>query len=170
MKRSAAIAVAFGFALASAPMPRAHTAPIAAAGVALPLPPRVVFRGADGAALAAARTALERVLATPIGRVARERIASGALAGPLTIELNHRGENFTAYRLPGRELGETIAFDPASRPLVDTERGREPARAETVLAHELGHAVFKLRTEAEVIEQVENPVREQIGLPRRSRF
>jgi hypothetical protein len=168
MNRSTAIAFAFGFALASAPLPRAETAPQLPA--ADRLPPRVVFRGGDGAALGAARRALERVFATAVGAEARERLASGTLAGPLTIELNQRGENFTTYRLPGRELGETIAFDPDSRPLVHTERGREPARAETVLAHELGHAVFKLRTEREVIERVENPVREQIGLPRRVDF
>ena len=128
-----------------------------------------MFRGGDGAALGAARQALERVFATAVGAEARGGSRRACSRGR-SIELNHRGENFTTYRLPGRELGETIAFDPDSRPLVHTERGREPARAETVLAHELGHAVFKLRTEREVIERVENPVREQIGLPRRVDF
>ena len=131
----------------------------------------VLFRGADDAdELAAARDALERVFATPIGARAFERLASGAVAGPLTIELNRRGANFTEYRVPGRELSETIFFDPSSLPLVETARGREPARPETVLAHELGHAVFKLASEQEVIDGVENPVREALGLPRRSRF
>jgi hypothetical protein len=135
-----------------------------------PASPLIVFRGDDAAGLPVARAALERVLDTSIGAKARELLGSGTLAGPLTIELNHRGENFTEYRIPGRELGETIVFDPSSRPLVETERGREQARPETVLAHELGHAVFKLISEQDVIEAVENPVREQMGLPRRSRF
>jgi hypothetical protein len=39
-----------------------------------------------------------------------------------------------------------------------------------VLAHELGHAVFKFTSEQDVIDAVENPVRDQLGLPRRSRF
>ena len=167
MNRSIAMAIALGFALAWMPEPRAKTAPVPA----LDRPaPRIVFRGGDGAAIGEARRALEHVFATPVGAEVRERLAAGLLGGPLTIELNQRGENFTAYRLPGRELGETIAFDPASHPLVHTERGLEPARAETVLAHELGHAVFKLRTEQEVIERVENPVRERMGLPRRVSF
>jgi hypothetical protein len=164
------MALAFGFALAMIPLARAtapNPPPRPAADLA---PPRVVFRGGDATSVGTARAALERVFETPVGAEARERIASGLLGNPLTIELNRRGENFTAYRLPGRVLGETIHFDPDSHPLVDTERGPEPARAETVLAHELGHAVFKLRTEQEVIERVENPVRERIGLPRRVHF
>ena len=83
---------------------------------------------------------------------------------------NHRGENFTSYRVPGYELGETIHFDPWSRPLVDTERGRLEALPETVLAHEIGHAVFKLVSEEAVIQAVENPVREAMGMPRRRHF
>jgi hypothetical protein len=130
----------------------------------------IVFRGSDAAAVPIARAVLHNVLETSIGAKIRERLASGELAGPLTIEVNDRGENFTEYRVPGRVLGETIVFDPWSRPLVETERGREAAYPETVLAHEIGHAVFKLTSEREVIEAVENPVREQMGLPRRSRF
>ena len=172
MKRSAAIAFVFGLALAVAPIPHARTEliPEPEARAADLLPSSVVFHGTDVAALGTARRALERVFATPVGAEARERLAAGLLAEPLTIELNQRGDNFTPYRLPGRELGETIMFDPESHPLVHTERGLEPASAETVLAHELGHAVFKLRTEQEVIERVENPVRERIGLPRRIAF
>ena len=86
------------------------------------------------------------------------------------MKLNARGDNYTPYRIPGRVLGESIYFDPSSRPSVETERGSEPARAETVLAHELGHAVFKLTSEQEVIDAVENPVRADLGLPRRIRF
>jgi hypothetical protein len=132
--------------------------------------PAIVFVGDDGPALPRARSALERVLQTPVGVKARELLESGVLVGPLTIDLNHRGENFTAYRIPGRELGETIHFDPWSRPLVETERGREEALPETVLAHELGHAVFKLVSEEAVIQAIENPVREQMGMPRRRHF
>src|SRR5262245_61505504 len=136
---------AFGLALTAAPLPRARNASIAAPAPRAGdwLPTSVVFRGGDEAAVDAARRALEHVFATPVGAEARERIAAGLLAGPLTIELNHRGDNFTAYRLPG-ELSETISFDPDSHPLVHTERGLEPAHPETVIAHELGHAVFKL--------------------------
>jgi hypothetical protein len=129
-----------------------------------------VFRGGDAAGSGIARDALERVFTTPTGALALQRLVAGVIAGPLTIELNHRGANFTAYRIPGRELGETIFFDPSSHPLVETALGPEPAYAETVLAHELGHAVFKLTSEQEVIDAVENPVREELGLPRRSRF
>ena len=132
--------------------------------------PAVVFVGDAGPALPRARTALERVLATSVGVKARELLDTGVLGGPLVIDLNDRGENFTEYRVPGHELGETIVFDPWSRPLVDTERGRQEAAPETVLAHELGHAVFKLTSEQAVIEAIENPIREELGMPRRSRF
>jgi hypothetical protein len=132
--------------------------------------PPVLFMGDDGPALPRARAALERVLSTPVGVKARELLDAGVLAGPLIIDLNHHGENYTAYRIPGRELGETIHFDPWSRPLVDTERGREEALPETVLAHELGHAVFKLVSEEAVIQAIENPVRQQMGMPRRRHF
>ncbi len=131
---------------------------------------RVVFLGDDADDEPVARAALERVFRTPIGEKACELLASGVLAGPLTIELNHRGQNFTRYRVPGRELGETIAFDPWSRPLVDTDHGRIAALPETVLAHELGHAVFKLTDEETVIQAVENPARAQMGMPLRSHF
>lgn len=138
--------------------------------VAHRMQPTVVFIGDAGPALPRARAALERVLATPVGVKARELLDAGVLAGPLVIDLNHRGENFTAYRVPGLELGETILFDPWSRPLVETERGREEAAPETVLAHELGHAVFKLTSEEAVIQAIENPVRAALGMPRRSHF
>ncbi|MGH7337363.1 MAG: hypothetical protein ACREI7_07290 [Myxococcota bacterium] len=165
-----AIAVAFGFLLASATSGWRR----APASVPPPIPTlvdssHVVFRGGDASGFGVARDALERVFATPTGALALQRLVSGA-TGPLTIELNGRGANFTAYRVPGRELGETIWFDPSSHPLVETALGPEPAYAETVLAHELGHAVFKLTSEEEVIDAVENPVRDELGLPRRSRF
>ncbi|HKA16109.1 MAG TPA: hypothetical protein VKH41_13890 [Myxococcota bacterium] len=168
MKRANAIALAFGLALAAVAAWRAAPASVPAHAIALPAAPRVVFRGGDAAEIALARGALARVFATPTGGRAFQLLDS--LARPLTIELNRRGENFTAYRVPGRELGETIFFDPSSRPLVETANGREPAHAETVLAHELGHAVFKLTSEQEVIDAIENPIRDQLGLPRRSRF
>jgi hypothetical protein len=117
-----------------------------------------------------ARASFERVLATRMGDRVRERLASGALRQPLTIELNHDGDQLTRYRIPGEELGETIRFDPRHLPLVETELGPVPATPETVLAHELGHAVFKLESEEAVIALVENPVRDELGLPRRVRF
>jgi hypothetical protein len=163
------IALAFGFVLASA-TPWWRTAP-AAVPPAVPrhlFAPHVVFRGGDTVGIGIAQDALERVFSTPTGALALRRLTSGV--GPLTIELNRRGANFTAYRVPGRVLGETIFFDPSSHPLVETALGLEPAYAETVLAHELGHAVFKLTSEQDVIDAVENPVRDQLGLPRRSRF
>ena len=100
----------------------------------------------------------------------RAVLGSDAFPGPLVIDVNPRGDNLTRYRIPGRTLGEAIAFDPDALPLVETEWGPLPATRETVLAHELGHAVFKLRSEAAVIEEVENPVRDELGLPRRVRF
>ena len=169
MLRASAIFVGIGIALVAASA-WWRTAPAAISPPRIALPP-VVFRGdSDAEALAVARGALDRVFATPTGARALERLYSGVLAGPLTIELNRRGANYTAYRVPGRELGETIFFDPSSHPVVETASGREPARAETVLAHELGHAVFKLTSEQAVIDAIENPVREELGLPRRSRF
>jgi hypothetical protein len=146
-----------------APRPAASCSPeaIDAAGV------RIV--GAEPAARVA-RSALEQLLATEPGARAREILRSGALRGPLTIELNQRGENFTPYRSAGSELGETIVFDPSARSLVETEQGKLPATPATILAHEIGHAVFKLRSEEDVIEAVENPVRRELGLPRRLRY
>jgi hypothetical protein len=167
MKRRSAIALASGLALVAAVVWRSAPAAVAPPPIATP---SVVFHGGDAQGLAAARSALEHVFATPIGTQLRARLASGEFSGPLAIELNARGDNYTAYRIPGRELGETIYFDPSSRPMVETERGSETARAETVLAHELGHAVLKLTSEQAVIDAVENPVRDQLGLPRRVRF
>lgn len=114
--------------------------------------------------------ALERILETRVGARARAILEGRTLRSPVTIELNAHGDHYTPYRIPGEALGETIVFDPWSLPSVDTERGRQPATRETILAHELGHAVFKLRSEAEVIREIENPVREELGLPRRIRF
>jgi hypothetical protein len=114
--------------------------------------------------------ALERLLSTQVGARLRERLESGTLAGPLTIELNLRGDDFTAYRVPGEEIGETVVFDPWTLPNVETQRGLLPATRETVLAHELGHAVLKLETEDDVIREVENPLRQELGLPLRVRF
>jgi len=117
-----------------------------------------------------ARGALERLFATETGARVREILRSGVLLEPLTIELNQRGENFTPYRVPGRWLGETVVYDPSALAPVETEQGRLPATPETILAHELGHAIFKLRSEEDVIREVENPVRRELGLPARSRF
>ena len=167
MKRRHAIALASGLALIAAAVWRSAPAAVAPPRVA---DPSVVFRGGNAQGLAVARSALAHVLATPTGAKLKERLASAQFSGPLAIELNARGDNYTPYRIPGRELGETIYFDPSSRPTVETERGSETARAETVLAHELGHAVLKLTSEQAVIDAVENPVRDQLGLPRRVRF
>jgi hypothetical protein len=127
-----------------------------------------ILGGAELAALT--RSALERLFATRVGAHVHDRIESGALGGPLTIVLNLRGDDFTPYRVPGEELGALIVFDAWTLPLVDTEAGRIPATRETVLAHELGHAVLKLRSEEQVIREVENPVRAELGLPLRVRF
>jgi hypothetical protein len=129
----------------------------------------VRIRGEEGSARVA-RSALERLLATAAGARAREILRSGALRESLTIELNARGDNLTRYRVPGGALGETIDFDPSALPLVETDQGPLAATPETVLAHELGHAVFKLRSEEAVIDEVENPVRRELGLPPRLRF
>lgn len=149
--------------------------PVAVAAVVAPVarPPALtrsvhILGGTELAALT--RSALERLFATRVGARVRERIESGALGGPLTIVLNMRGEDFTPYRVPGEELGALIVFDAWTLPLVDTEMGRLPATRETVLAHELGHAVLKLRSEEQVIREVENPVRAELGLPLRVRF
>lgn len=141
------------------------------AAPAMPEPHAVTVRIVGGAELAAlTRKALDRLFRTRVGARVRERIESGALGGPLTIELNLRGEAFTPYRVPGGELASRIVFDAWTLPLVETELGRMRATRETVLAHELGHAVLKLRDEERVIREVENPIREELGLPRRVRF
>jgi hypothetical protein len=151
------------------------TAPPSMAALVAPVvrPPSLtrsvhILGGTELAALT--RSALERLFATRVGTDVRERIESGALGGPLTIVLNLRGDDFTPYRVPGEELGALIVFDAWTLPLVDTEVGRIPATRETVLAHELGHAVLKLRSEEQVIREVENPVRAELGLPLRVRF
>jgi hypothetical protein len=132
--------------------------------------PQLRIEGANDVESAYVRRALSRVLATRVGARARERLLSGELPEPLTLVLNHGGDNLTRYRVAGRELSETIVFDPAAFPLVETEAGIRPAPPETVLAHELGHAVFKLASEEQVIREVENPVRAELGLPLRAHF
>jgi hypothetical protein len=131
--------------------------------------PEVHIEGPPVATAGVAR-ALARVFATRVGTRVRERLMSGALPEPLTIVLNAKHDNLTLYRVAGRELSQTILFDPAAFPLVETEAGTRSAWAETVLAHELGHAVFQLISEEDVIREVENPVRAELGLPLRTRF
>jgi hypothetical protein len=133
-------------------------------------PPQIEISGGSDVESPRVRRALERVLATEVGARASALLAQRALAGPLRIELNTRRDNLTRYRVAGRELSETIVFDPAAFPLVETDAGTRLATPETVLAHELGHAVFKLVSEDEVIRRVENPVRAELGLPARTRF
>lgn len=116
------------------------------------------------------RRVLERVLGTHACERLRARIASGQLPEPLAIVLNEHRDNLTLYRVAGRELSQTILFDPKAYPLVETELGLRAAPPETVLAHELGHAVLGLRSEVDVIRDVENPVRAELGLPLRVRF
>lgn len=143
---------------------------------ALTLVPRPVARPSririvgDADLVALTRGALDRLFATRVGTSLRERLESDALPGPLVIELNLRGDDFTPYEVPGGELAETIVFDAWSLPEVETELGRVRATRESVLAHELGHAVLKLRSEEQVIREVENPIRVELGLPRRVRF
>jgi hypothetical protein len=156
--------------VAPAPAPQP---PVAALLAPVVRPPSLtgsvrILGGTELAALT--RSALERLFATRVGSRVHERIESGALGGPLTIVLNLRGDDFTPYRVPGEELGALIVFDAWTLPLVDTELGRIRATRETVLAHELGHAVLKLRSEEQVIREVENPVRAELGLPLRVRF
>ena len=155
---------------ARGPAPRGRPAPAPACWLEAPQVPEARIRGADPSAMRRAGTALEILLTTRVGARAREILRSGVLPELLTLETNARGDNFTPYRLAGRELGETIVFDPSSLPLVDTEQGWLPATPETILAHELGHAVFKLRSEEDVIREIENPIRQELGLPRRRRF
>jgi len=168
------LGLAAGLAWLARPAPTPPPVALARARAAPRLPverPLLVrFRGGDAAAGQRARDALAHVLATGVGERARRIMESGALPEPVTIEVNDRGDQFTRYRVPGRTLGETIVFDPDRLPLVETDAGPLPALPETVLAHELGHAVFKLRSEDAVILAVENPVRDALGLPRRSRF
>jgi hypothetical protein len=153
----------------AAPLPAGAPRPAAACAADELEPAGVLIHGGEVAARLA-RDALLRLLATETGARAQEILRSGALPAPLTLELNERGDNYTAYRVAGGRLGETVVYDPSALALVETERGRLPATPETILAHELGHAVFKLRSEEDVIREVENPVRRELGLPARSRF
>ena len=155
---------------ARGPAPRGRPAPAPACWLEAPEIPEARIRGADPLAARRAGTALEILLTPRVGARAREIHRSGVLPAPRVLELNARGDNLTPYRLAGRELGETIVFDPSSLPLVDTEQGLLPATPETILAHELGHAVFKLRSEEDVIREIENPIRQELGFPRRRRF
>jgi hypothetical protein len=131
--------------------------------------PEVLIEG-PSVASQGVRRLLERVLATATGARLRARIASGELREPIAIVLNTHRDNLTLYRVAGIELSQTILFDPAAYPLVETEAGMRAAPPETVLAHELGHAVLGLRSEQDVIRQVENPLRAELGLPLRVRF
>lgn len=166
--RLALVAVSLAACHVVSPAPSGPVPPLSAPVLA---PPPVTVRIVGGPELAAlTRNAMDRVFHTRVGARMRSRIESGALDGPLTIELNLRGEAFTPYRVPGGELASRIVFDAWTLPLVETELGPMRATRETVLAHELGHAVLKLRDEEQVIREVENPVREELGLPRRVRF
>lgn len=132
--------------------------------------PELRIEGASDVEAQRVRRLLSRVLATRVGAKARARLESGDLREPLTVLLNADRDNLTRYRIAGRELSETIVFDPAAFPLVETVVGPRASPPESVLAHELGHAVFKLASEEEVIREVENPVRAELGLPLRTRF
>ena len=80
---------------ASVGVPAAELARVASPGVT-----RIRIHG--GAELRVlTRRALDRLFATRIGARVRERLDSGALAGPVTIELNLRGDDFTPDRVPG---------------------------------------------------------------------
>src|SRR5574342_1350642 len=97
-----AVAAALLVALAPVSGMRESAAP------ASPEPPelRVEIRGGSDVETARTRRALERVLATRVGRRARALLESGALPQPLVIALNARGDNLTPYRVPARELSE----------------------------------------------------------------
>jgi len=132
--------------------------------------PELRIEGGSDVEVAHVRRVLARVLGTRVGAKARARLESGELREPLRVLLNSGRDNLTRYRIDGRELSETIVFDPAAFPLVETSAGTRSAPPETVLAHELGHAVFKLASEEQVIHEVENPIRAELGLPLRLRF
>ena len=102
---------------------------------AVAAPVSVRFTGGDAAALPLAEAALRRVFETPIGRQARELLDSGTLGGPLTIELNLRGDNFTHYRIPGRELGRAHRVRPDEPPA-----RRDRARTAAGLARDRARA------------------------------
>jgi hypothetical protein len=167
LRRSAALLAGAATLLGLAPASGLREpAPLDSAG-ALPL---LQIEGGSDVEAPGVRRALSRVLSTRVGARLRARLESGALPEPLTLVLNSRGDNLTLYRVAGSELSETIAFDPSAFPLVETETGMRAAPPETVLAHELGHAVLKLASEEQVIREVENPVRAELGLPLRTRF
>ena len=158
-------AAAFVLWLGLAPASRLRELPLA------PDPgwPRVDIEGPAVEAPGVER-ALAHVFLTKVGTQARARLVSGALPEPLTIVLNTHRDNLTLYRVAGRELSQTILFDPAAFPLVETDAG-----------HALGDGrdragprarPRRLRHEAprkQVIREVENPVRAELGLPLRTR-
>lgn len=68
----------------------------------------------------------------------------------------------------------TIRIDPGFSPLIHTEKGIMRADPVTILGHEIGHAATKIWDDGpgkmNNINKNENPIREQLRLPRRTKY
>jgi hypothetical protein len=69
---------------------------------------------------------------------------------------------------------KTIRIDPGFSPLIYTEQGIMRADPVTILGHEIGHAATKTWDDGpgrmNNINKNENPIREQLNLPRRTKY
>jgi RHS repeat-associated protein len=63
-----------------------------------------------------------------------------------------------------------IDADPAHRPTIETTAGAMPSSLEGMVAHEIGHAVTGIEDEVTNMQQNENPVLRELGLPQRTKY
>ncbi|WP_347505827.1 hypothetical protein [Pseudomonas anguilliseptica] len=62
----------------------------------------------------------------------------------------------------------TIRIDPGYRPVIDTSEGRMHSDPISLMGHEVGHAATKTFDEMTNINNNENPIRKELGLPPRT--
>ena len=101
-------------------------------------------------------------------------IAATDEGSKLTAALESSPFMYTITTIPGYPAqtfmnSQTISVDPNFNPVLYTTDGQQVASTEVILEHELGHAVTGLPDEGpiNVIDEVENPFRAELGLPYR---
>ena len=79
------------------------------------------------------------------------------------------------YDNMSRAWGRNIYLDPNYHPAVDTTCGKQKSPTEIMLGHEFGHAVRGdiFPTDADEMQNIidnENPIRQELSLPRRTQY